>query len=170
LTSSLSEYGLYSSFHNGCPCADRADPDRDTVDAVGLVPRRLPFTQVNDDIRHFCHAISLDEHRVWVDFFLHLKMSSLSSLVVSSLVYGTAHMVAKAYRNMRCLAVNLTTTGPVRDGSNTSNGSIQSPKVEEVWFAGCHCGALYLMILYRYISHKSNVCRYRWWFSRQRNP
>ena len=37
---------------------------RDTVDAVGLIPRRLPFTQVNDNIKYFRHAISLDERRV----------------------------------------------------------------------------------------------------------
>jgi hypothetical protein len=65
LISSLSEYGLYSPFHNECPCPNRVNPDtRDTVDAVGLVPRRLPFTQVDDNIRYFRHAISLDEHRV----------------------------------------------------------------------------------------------------------
>ena len=37
---------------------------RDTVDAVGLIPRRLPFTEVNDNIKYFRHAISLDERRV----------------------------------------------------------------------------------------------------------
>ena len=37
---------------------------RDTVDAVGLIPHRLPFTQVNDNIKYFGHAISPDERRV----------------------------------------------------------------------------------------------------------
>ena len=37
---------------------------RDTVDSVGLIPRRLPFTQVDNNIRYFRHALSLDERRV----------------------------------------------------------------------------------------------------------
>ncbi|KAK0487950.1 hypothetical protein IW261DRAFT_1548713 [Armillaria novae-zelandiae] len=35
----------------------------DTVDSVGIVPRRLPFTTSNTIIRTFRHAVSLDEHR-----------------------------------------------------------------------------------------------------------
>ena len=55
-------------FHINVLCADIVVMDyRDTVDAVGLIPRRLPFTQVNDNIKYFRHAISLDERRVWVD-------------------------------------------------------------------------------------------------------
>ncbi|OAX37702.1 hypothetical protein K503DRAFT_857190 [Rhizopogon vinicolor AM-OR11-026] len=36
----------------------------DTVSAVGLIPRRLPFTHANDSIKYFRHALSLDERRV----------------------------------------------------------------------------------------------------------
>ncbi|OJA19274.1 hypothetical protein AZE42_04490 [Rhizopogon vesiculosus] len=32
--------------------------------AVGLIPRRLPFTHANDSIKYFRHALSLDERRV----------------------------------------------------------------------------------------------------------
>ncbi|KAJ7206376.1 hypothetical protein GGX14DRAFT_568347 [Mycena pura] len=35
----------------------------DTVDSVGLIPRRLPFTTSNTIVRTFRHAVSLDEHR-----------------------------------------------------------------------------------------------------------
>ncbi|KAF8625955.1 hypothetical protein AX17_006680 [Amanita inopinata Kibby_2008] len=35
----------------------------DTVDSVGLIPKRLPFTTSNTIVRTFRHAISLDEHR-----------------------------------------------------------------------------------------------------------
>lgn len=41
---------------------------RDTVSSVGVIPRRLPFTKANDNIRYFRHALSLDEHRVYVIF------------------------------------------------------------------------------------------------------
>lgn len=36
---------------------------RDTVNSVGLIPRRLPFTMSNTNVRIFRHAISLDERR-----------------------------------------------------------------------------------------------------------
>ena len=36
---------------------------RDTVDSVGIIPKRLPFTTSNTIVRTFRHAISLDERR-----------------------------------------------------------------------------------------------------------
>jgi len=36
---------------------------RDTVDSVGILPRRLPFTTSNTIVRTFRHAVSLDERR-----------------------------------------------------------------------------------------------------------
>jgi uncharacterized protein (DUF2235 family) len=36
---------------------------RDTVNSVGIVPQRLPFTVSNTSIRYFRHAVSLDERR-----------------------------------------------------------------------------------------------------------
>jgi len=36
---------------------------RDTVNAVGLVPRRLPFTTSNKVVKTFRHAVALDERR-----------------------------------------------------------------------------------------------------------
>ncbi len=36
---------------------------RDTVDSVGFIPRRLPFTTSNTIVRTFRHAVSLDERR-----------------------------------------------------------------------------------------------------------
>lgn len=37
--------------------------DRDTVNSVGFIPKRLPFTTSNTIVRTFRHAISLDERR-----------------------------------------------------------------------------------------------------------
>jgi hypothetical protein len=37
--------------------------DRDTVNSVGLIPRRLPFTTSNTIVRTFRHAVALDERR-----------------------------------------------------------------------------------------------------------
>ena len=39
---------------------------RDTVSSVGIIPRRLPFTKANNNIRYFRHALALDEHRAYV--------------------------------------------------------------------------------------------------------
>jgi len=36
---------------------------RDTVDSVGLIPKRLPFTTSNTIVKTFRHALSLDERR-----------------------------------------------------------------------------------------------------------
>lgn len=36
---------------------------RDTVNSVGLIPRRLPFTTSNTIVKTFRHAIALDERR-----------------------------------------------------------------------------------------------------------
>lgn len=36
---------------------------RDTVDSVGIIPRRLPFTTSNTIVRTFRHAVALDERR-----------------------------------------------------------------------------------------------------------
>ncbi|KAM6490034.1 Uncharacterized alpha/beta hydrolase domain (DUF2235) domain containing protein [Amanita muscaria] len=35
----------------------------DTVDSVGIIPKRLPFTTSNTIVNTFRHAVSLDEHR-----------------------------------------------------------------------------------------------------------
>lgn len=37
---------------------------RDTVGSVGVVPESLPFTTFNTHVKHFRHALALDEHRV----------------------------------------------------------------------------------------------------------
>ena len=89
--------GVWSVFdlshHINNPCADCANIVRDTVDSVGLIPRRLPFTQVDNNIRYFRHALSLDEHRAWVDIsfvILKIKGPHCCKLVVSNPVHGTA--------------------------------------------------------------------------------
>jgi len=37
--------------------------NRDTVDSVGIIPKRLPFTTSNTIVRTFRHAVALDERR-----------------------------------------------------------------------------------------------------------
>jgi uncharacterized protein (DUF2235 family) len=47
----------YFSSHNIAP------QFRDTVNSVGLIPKRLPFTTSNTIVRSFRHAVALDERR-----------------------------------------------------------------------------------------------------------
>jgi uncharacterized protein (DUF2235 family) len=37
---------------------------RDTVASVGIIPQTHPYTSVNYSVRHFRHALALDERRV----------------------------------------------------------------------------------------------------------
>ncbi|KAJ8588685.1 hypothetical protein M405DRAFT_882037 [Rhizopogon salebrosus TDB-379] len=48
----------------------------DTVNAVGIIPKRLPFTRANDGIKYFRHALSLDERRVMRTFAGSLTLES----------------------------------------------------------------------------------------------
>ena len=46
-----------------CKCLLSNARCRDTVCSVGIIPHSLPFTRSNTAIRHFRHAMSLDERR-----------------------------------------------------------------------------------------------------------
>ncbi|KAK0193172.1 hypothetical protein F5146DRAFT_1137047 [Armillaria mellea] len=122
----------------------------DTVDSVGLVPKRLPFTASNTIIRTFRHALSLDEHRakfkanLWnVPTARDIKLSTPKSSpynsrknTVDSTLHKRKHIhgsdsgikwypqVDKVLERMEELY---------------SSPSARPTDVEEVWFAGCHC-------------------------------
>jgi uncharacterized protein (DUF2235 family) len=135
--------------HNKCPCANRADPTRDTVDSVGLVPRRLPFTKVNDNIKFFRHAMSLDEHRMWVDVFCSSSVKKsliiISSRFVPSTWYrSTRHDQEKGIKKHEMPRstphVHRTRAGKLAHYEHEFSEFESTTDVEEVWFAGCHCG------------------------------
>jgi uncharacterized protein (DUF2235 family) len=57
-------YGVYITYYYPKTGAAMAYLDkRDTVDSVGFIPKRLPFTTSNTIVRTFRHAVSLDERR-----------------------------------------------------------------------------------------------------------
>ncbi|KIK36776.1 hypothetical protein CY34DRAFT_26234 [Suillus luteus UH-Slu-Lm8-n1] len=125
----------------------------DTVSSVGIIPKRLPFTKANNNIRYFRHAISLDEHRVrfkpglWTrpteahkncgvkshhmprSIRRHLpsrpKLENLGS--PDSDATKTSHHHHESQDEME------------REFSTTDSEPIVETNVEEVWFAGCHC-------------------------------
>ncbi|KAI6154270.1 hypothetical protein BKA82DRAFT_4099422 [Pisolithus tinctorius] len=53
----------------------------DTINCIGIVPRRLPFTRSNNKIRYFRHALSLDEQRAKI-YALHITHHEESGLDV----------------------------------------------------------------------------------------
>lgn len=42
---------------------DLTECNRDTVSSVGIIPRTHPYTSVNYAVKHFRHALALDERR-----------------------------------------------------------------------------------------------------------
>ena len=130
---------------------------RDTVNSVGLIPRRLPFTRVNDNIKYFRHAMSLDERRMWVDFRVIVikKRSSFfygkNSRFVPSIWYrATPHDKIKGIKKHE---MPRSKPHHVKDrharARQLSHFERQyseaeaTTNVEEVWFAGCHCGTFH---------------------------
>jgi hypothetical protein len=128
---SVFDLSLHICLYTNC-----ANNVRDTVNSVGLIPRRLPFTQIDNNIKYFRHALSLDERRVWADisFVVLKKKPHCRELVASNPVHGTAQqiMLAKMIsRAMRCLAAKATIstpTAPLRDGCDIRNTCIQKPR------------------------------------------
>ncbi|KAF8586209.1 hypothetical protein K439DRAFT_1387499 [Ramaria rubella] len=122
----------------------------DTVNSVGIIPRRLPFTTSNTAVRTFRHALALDERRarhkanLWnrpsadeaklgTDAALPASLTPNSNTTVTSLLDakmngdgGDGHTTNLSHFEARYEALY------------KKSGNILTD-VEEVWFAGCHC-------------------------------
>lgn len=119
--------------------------NRDTVNSVGLIPHRLPFTISNSSIRYFRHAVSLDERRAKFKANLCPSEDKDREFLPVDLHEETSKIQRK----------RLTLKELERQWSDTSRRT----DVLEVWFAGmliipsslrnqladplqgCHCGA-----------------------------
>ena len=123
------------------------------MNAVGLVPRRLPFTSSNSAIRTFRHAISLDEHRA------KFKPNFYNRLTEEEAKRGTKKgQMPKPGEDFsaqrRDKADAKLETHKNRKGSHHSHKSLPQHEAKfdadtqstnetdvlEVWFAGCHTG------------------------------
>jgi uncharacterized protein (DUF2235 family) len=110
--------------------------DRDTVNSVGLFPRRLPFTASNTAVRTFRHAVSLDERRAKFKANLWNRPKPAST---SSDPSTTAKPKTKK---------NNSSAGKLREFEKHYQKPRDTPTdIEEVWFAGCHCGSYTLSLL-----------------------
>ncbi|KAF9445122.1 hypothetical protein P691DRAFT_676292 [Macrolepiota fuliginosa MF-IS2] len=114
----------------------------DTVNSVGIIPRRLPFTTSNTAVRVFRHAVSLDERRAkFKQNTWNRPTSNEQQLADSDRVHtGTGldprHHAAhhnhqedssKKKKNLKQLE------------REYSEVLADPTDVEEVWFSGCHC-------------------------------
>jgi hypothetical protein len=121
----------------------------DTVNSVGVIPRRLPFTKANDNIRYFRHALSLDERRVRfkANYFnrateedlkrgvkRHEMPRSIKKIHVSLPVHASLPKVIKQYSNGHH---HHEPSLPQLEQQYSQ--TIDQTDVEEVWFAGVHC-------------------------------
>ncbi|KAK0243677.1 hypothetical protein EDD85DRAFT_945002 [Armillaria nabsnona] len=125
----------------------RTDEDGvwDTVNSVGIVPRRLPFTTSNTIIRTFRHAVSLDEHRA------KFKANLWNWPSVRDLKLSTKTSPLSSQDNTMDSSVHIPEMEPGIEWSPDDEEDLQKSErlhsppaaqqtdIEEVWFAGCHC-------------------------------
>jgi uncharacterized protein (DUF2235 family) len=101
----------------------------DTVNSVGLFPRRLPFTTSNTIVRTFRHAMSLDERRAKFKVNLWNRPNEQEkSLSISD----QKAPQPKPSHPSKKLSQHQMEQRYDRDRS-------QPTDIDEVWFAGCHC-------------------------------
>ncbi|RDX42988.1 hypothetical protein OH76DRAFT_1361801 [Lentinus brumalis] len=114
----------------------------DTVDSVGIIPHRLPFTRSNTAIQTFRHALALDERRVRFRPALYAPASAADAKLGTQPGDMPKHDTTFAMRK----GLN----GGAKKGKNkqrhlertfceTDPACNRETNVLEVWFAGCHC-------------------------------
>lgn len=107
---------------------------RDTVNSVGLVAgKRLPFSSSNYAVRTFRHALSLDERRV------KFKANVWNRPKPNEEDLGTGAPKGDEDEDVQVWAL---------EQKSRPKGVDIPTNVEEVWFAGCHCGKPTTYILY----------------------
>ncbi|KAF4571711.1 hypothetical protein EYR40_008228 [Pleurotus pulmonarius] len=100
----------------------------DTVNSVGLIPRRLPFTTSNTIVRTFRHAVALDEHRAKFKANHWNRPNNKEQILSTSDHHRKAHN-KHHHTDPRLKALERKYT---KDHTRQTD-------IEEVWFAGCHC-------------------------------
>ncbi|KAJ7206403.1 hypothetical protein GGX14DRAFT_367258 [Mycena pura] len=106
----------------------------DTVNSVGLIPKRLPFTTSNTIVRTFRHAISLDERRAKFKPNLWNRPNDKEQMLSVTDKQVHAH---KHHDHEHAHAAKKPSQRAME--RQYSRDITQPTDVEEVWFAGCHC-------------------------------
>ena len=120
---------------------------RDTVASVGFTYKELPFVNTNTAFRVFRHALSLDERRAkFKPNFYHV----VSPFDTTGKTYPIPEIrtptsdpsmadIDMETANTDVLSEPERTIYPKADLNTTTDAC-------EVWFAGCHCGALHHIV------------------------
>ncbi|KAJ3983508.1 hypothetical protein F5890DRAFT_1522779 [Lentinula detonsa] len=134
----------------------------DTVDSVGLIPKRLPFTTSNTIVRTFRHAISLDERRakfkpnLWNLPYSRSEHSqdlppsrpTYSGFSYRSIGKERVRQVSRSPKQRLSplpASIEWESSEDNRLSDFEERFSLHSEfnttptDVQEVWFAGCHC-------------------------------
>ena len=117
------------------------------MNSVGIIPRRLPFSASNTLVRTFRHAIALDERRA------KFKVNHWSRATQEEALRSITDQRA-ARREKREEARKAKQEKEKRDHKGHLHhyearySKIRhETDVEEVWFAGCHCGTCILGVI-----------------------
>lgn len=120
---------------------------RDTVDAVGVISRSLPFTTSNTIIRTFRHALALDEHRAKFRANLWHRTPSRSDqrFAVARAPVRERHWYESTSGITKESAAHWTEEelGPDTKALRqevempSMSGQVKSTDIEEVWFPVC---------------------------------
>ena len=104
------------------------------MSSVGfLLPRRLPFTSSNHAIRHFRHALSLDERRAKFQPNLWHRLAPNKYQADRDPELGSGYV---GQSTPRMLKRDLDERWPY--GEDAVAEPIKESNVQEVWFSGCH--------------------------------
>ena len=131
---------------------------RDTVCSVGLISRMLPFVSSNSAIRYFRHAVSLDERRAKFKANLYnrptkeenslgvqpgempkskQKRTSVIPAAVTKWVKDTKSEIVNTLDKAQKEELE---QAKFENGFDMGDTNYLETNVDEVWFAGCHCG------------------------------
>ncbi|KAJ6487135.1 hypothetical protein C8R47DRAFT_516070 [Mycena vitilis] len=125
----------------------------DTVDSVGIIPKRLPFTTSNSVVRTFRHAVSLDERRAKFKANLwnfpsdqEKKLGTHTPPPRPNLHFKVPHYsyTMPAPKISTHLKTSTTPEDDVEQARfekefTKKHHRTRPTDVLEVWFAGCHC-------------------------------
>ncbi|KIK67875.1 hypothetical protein GYMLUDRAFT_36672 [Collybiopsis luxurians FD-317 M1] len=130
----------------------------DSVESVGLISKRLPFTTTNNIVRTFRHALSLDERRAKFKPYLwspkdHSREPRNLSRPVRSTSYRNSTQSSALLRHSSKSPSQRASPLPSFEWESTEDKQLSEHEetfslhshdfretdVQEVWFAGCHC-------------------------------
>ena len=144
----------------------------DTVSAVGLIGKQLPFTKSNTCVKYFRHAISLDERRAKFrqNTWNHLSEKEKGLGVQAGEMPKAGEMVQSPSipKQEKDLENDLESEIDQDEMEQRFSKMCSDPNKEtdilEVWFAGCHCGTL--TFIHRHLLNTTLIflirgCRFR---------